>query len=90
MSREDKRRIEREERRTEGQQSAAAESADSGRTSPPEFLREVRSELKKVAWPGRKEVVSYAIVVLVLTLVLVGIVWAMDWVIREAVFNTLG
>jgi preprotein translocase subunit SecE len=90
MSREDKRRIEREERRTEDQPSAATESSSSERTSPAQFLREVKGELKKVAWPSRKEVLSYSVVVLVLTLVLVGIVWAMDWVIREAVFNTLG
>lgn len=90
MSREDKRRIEREQRRTEGQESAAAENASTGRTSPVEFLKEVRSELRKVAWPGRKEVASYTMVVLVLTLVLVLLVWGMDWVIREAVINTLG
>jgi preprotein translocase SecE subunit len=35
-------------------------------------------------------VTSYTIVVLVTTLVLVGIVWAMDEVIRRAVINTLG
>ena len=90
MSRDDKRRIEREQRRTEGQQSASAEAASGGRTSPVEFLKEVRSELRKVAWPSRKEVLSYSLVVLVLTLVLVMIVWGMDWVFREAVINTLG
>jgi preprotein translocase subunit SecE len=35
-------------------------------------------------------VTSYTIVVLVTTLVLVAIVWGMDYVIREAVINTLG
>jgi preprotein translocase subunit SecE len=90
MSRESKRQGDREERRTAGQQSAAAEPTTSGRTSPGQFLREVRSELRKVAWPDRKEVTSYTIVVLVMTLILVGIVWGMDYVIREAVINTLG
>jgi preprotein translocase subunit SecE len=90
MSREDKRRADREERRTSGQKSAAAEAASEQRTSPAQFLREVRSELRKVAWPNRKEVSSYTIVVLVTTLVLVAIVWGMDEVIRRAVINTLG
>jgi preprotein translocase subunit SecE len=91
MSRESRRRGEREERRTAGLPSAASETAQPReRTSPGQFLKEVRSELRKVAWPNRKEVVSYTIVVLVTTLVLVGIVWAMDYVIREAVINTLG
>ena len=91
MNREDKRRGGREERRTEGIKSAASEPAKgSGRTSPKQFLREVRGELRKVAWPNRKEVTSYTIVVLITTLVLVGIVWGMDEVIRRAVINTLG
>jgi preprotein translocase subunit SecE len=90
MSREDKRRADREERRTSGQKSAAAEAASEQRTSPAQFLREVRSEMRKVAWPNRKEVSSYTVVVLVTTLVLVAIVWGMDEVIRRAVINTLG
>jgi len=90
MNREDKRRGGREERRTEGQASAAAEPERRGRTSPGQFLREVRGELRKVAWPNRKEVTSYTIVVLVTTFVLVGIVWGMDEVIRRAIINTLG
>ena len=90
MNREDKRRGGREERRTEGMKSAASEPAPSSRTSPKQFLREVRGELRKVVWPNRKEVTSYTIVVLVTTTVLVGIVWGMDEVIRRAVLNTLG
>jgi preprotein translocase subunit SecE len=90
MNREDKRRGGREERRTEGQASTAAEPERRGRTSPGQFLREVRGELRKVAWPNRKEVTSYTIVVLVTTFVLVGIVWGMDEVIRRAIINTLG
>ncbi|TMK18520.1 MAG: preprotein translocase subunit SecE [Actinobacteria bacterium] len=35
------------------------------RTPPRQFLREVRAELKKVAWPTRGEVVTYSVVVLV-------------------------
>ena len=35
------------------------------RTAPRQFLREVRSELRKVAWPSRKELLSYSLVVLV-------------------------
>ena len=90
MNREDKRRGGREERRTEGIKSAASEPAQSTRTSPKQFLREVRGELRKVVWPNRKEVTSYTIVVLVTTTVLVGIVWGMDEVIRRAILNTLG
>jgi preprotein translocase subunit SecE len=91
MSREDKRRSEREERRIDAHQNETHyESSDGKRTPPKQFLREVRTELRKVNWPSRKELVTYTIVVLVVTTVLVGIVWAMDWGIREAILRTLG
>ncbi len=90
MSRESKRRADRESRRTERYESAAAEPASGERTSPGQFLREVRGELRRVHWPNRKEVGSYTVVVLVTTLVLVVVVWGMDEVIRRAVINTLG
>jgi preprotein translocase subunit SecE len=90
MNRHDEQPGDREEPRREDRSRAAAAPASSGRTKPVQFLREVRSELRKVAWPNRKEVTSYTIVVLVTTAVLTGIVWGMDYVIREAVINTLG
>jgi preprotein translocase subunit SecE len=48
------------------------------RTPPRQFLREVRSELKKVAWPSRTEVFTYTVVVLVSVVVMTLIVFAMD------------
>jgi preprotein translocase subunit SecE len=89
MNRESKRHAAREERRTEQRSPTAAAAEGSRRTSPAQFLREVRSELRKVAWPGRREVASYTVVVLVTTFVLTLIVWGMDEVIRRAVINAL-
>jgi preprotein translocase subunit SecE len=60
------------------------------RTPLPQFLREVRSELRKVNWPSRQQIVSYTVVVLVLTLVLTTFVWGVDEGIRRIVLNTLG
>jgi len=60
------------------------------RTSPPQFLREVRGELRKVNWPSRAQIGSYTAVVLVLTLVLTSFVWGVDEVIRRILLNTLG
>ncbi|MBW3665718.1 MAG: preprotein translocase subunit SecE [Actinobacteria bacterium] len=54
------------------------------------FLREVRAELKKVAWPNRREVASYTIVVLVTVTILTLLVFGMDFVIREAVLQLFG
>ena len=49
------------------------------RTSPVQFLREVRGELRKVAWPTKDETKNYSIVVLI-TIVIVGaIIYGLDW-----------
>ena len=49
------------------------------RTTPAQFLREVRGELRKVAWPTRAEVVNYSIIVLVALVVLTAYVAALDY-----------
>jgi preprotein translocase subunit SecE len=90
MSRDDERRAEREARRTSDQPSAASEAPETRtRTGPAQFLREVRSELRKVAWPNRKELGSYTLVVLVTSFVLTMLIWGFDTIVREAVQNTL-
>ena len=37
------------------------------KVSPGEFIRQVRSETSKVVWPSRKETVTTAIMVLIMT-----------------------
>ncbi len=49
------------------------------RTTPVQFVREVRGELRKVAWPTRAEVVNYSIIVLVAVVVLTAYVAALDY-----------
>lgn len=89
MSREDERARAREERRVEREAAATASAGDQGpvarkRTPPGQFLGEVRSELRKVAWPSRREVAVYTVTVLAVTTVLTVIVWGMDYVLRQA------
>jgi len=50
------------------------------RTGFIQFLREVRNELRKVAWPSRSETVNYSIVVLVTVVVLGTMIYGLDWV----------
>ena len=40
------------------------------KTSPGEFFRQVRNEASKVVWPTRKETVTTAIMVMIMTLLL--------------------
>ncbi len=65
---------------------APSKSLKSERTKPMEFLREVRAELKKVAWPTREEVIRYSIIVLValvvFTLFVFGVDYVFEWFFR--------
>ena len=47
-----------------------AESGSKKKTSPGEFLRQVRAEMSKVVWPTRQETVQTAIFVSILVLIL--------------------
>ena len=54
------------------------------KVSPGEFIRQVRAETAKVHWPTRKETVSTAIMVLIMTFLLAIFFFGVD-----AVFSTL-
>lgn len=53
------------------------------------YLREVRQELKKVAWPSREELVTYTVVVFSMTTVLTLLIFGMDWGFNKLVRNVL-
>ena len=57
------------------------------RTSPVQFSKEVRSELRKVSWPSRAEVINYSIVVLITVVVLTVFIGAIDWVFSTFVLE---
>ena len=60
------------------------------RTSPKQFLKEVRLELRKVQWPTRKELVAYTIVVFVSVVVLTSYVFGLDYLFSKAVLQVFG
>lgn len=60
------------------------------RAGPRQFLKEVRQELKKVAWPGRREMFTYTLVVLVTVVVLTSFVFGLDFVIARGIFRVFG
>ncbi len=57
------------------------------RTGPVQFVREVRGELRKVAWPSRTEVANYSVVVLLGIVLLTAIIAGLDYVLGEAVLR---
>jgi preprotein translocase subunit SecE len=57
--------------------------------SPParlaEFFREVRSELRQVAWPTRPEVLNSATVVFITLVILVLLIFALNYVFSHSI-----
>ncbi len=43
------------------------------------YFREMKSELKKVVWPTRQQVVRNTIVVILVVLVIGVLIWLFDW-----------
>ena len=63
------------ERRAQPQQSPTKE-----KVGPRQYLSEVRGELKKVAWPTKKEVVNSTTVVLIAIVVMTTLIFGFDYV----------
>ncbi len=55
------------------------------KTSPGQFIRQVRVETGKVHWPTRKETVATAIMVMIMTLLLAFFFFGVDAVFASAV-----
>jgi preprotein translocase subunit SecE len=53
------------------------------------YLKEVRSEMKKVNWPSREELQTYTIVVFSVTTILTLVIFGMDWAFSRLVINVL-
>ena len=59
--------------------------AKEGKTSPGEFIRQVRSETSKVVWPSREETIRTAIFVFIMMLILALFFLAVDSAFSAAV-----
>jgi len=49
----------------------------------PQFLREVRTEMEKVSWPGRDEVRAATIVIIVLVILLAVFIGGVDFLVSR-------
>lgn len=62
---------------------APRQQAQSDRVGPAQYLREVRDEMRKVAWPGRPEVVRYSIIVTATIAVYTAFIGGLDYGLRQ-------
>jgi preprotein translocase subunit SecE len=63
---------------TRAQRSAPNRPHDEKRTTPLQYLREVREEMRKVAWPKWPEVRRYSIIVLATVVVFTAYIGGLD------------
>jgi preprotein translocase subunit SecE len=55
------------------------------RTSPAQFLREVRDELRQVAWPNRAELINYTTVVFFTLVLMISLIFVLNYAFGKAV-----
>ncbi len=54
------------------------------------YLREVVSEMRKVIWPTRKEMITYSIVVVLFLVFMIAMTWGLDLGFAKAVLAIFG
>jgi preprotein translocase subunit SecE len=48
------------------------------RTTPVQFTREIRDEMRQVAWPSRAELLNYTSVVLTTLFIMIGLIFVLN------------
>jgi preprotein translocase subunit SecE len=51
----------------------------SQRTSPGQFIREVREEMRQVAWPSRPELINYTTIVLFVLIFMTALIFGLGF-----------
>ncbi len=57
--------------------------APAERVTPAEYISEVRSEMNRVIWPSRAELINYTIVVIITFAFVTGLVALLDYLFAE-------
>ena len=62
---------------------APAKRTTEARVGPAQYLREVRDEMRKVAWPKWPEVRRFSIIVLITVVIYTAYVFGLDYIFGE-------
>jgi preprotein translocase subunit SecE len=65
-------------------------SSTTERTTPRQYMSEVRREMRMVAWPTRAEVINSSLIVLVAVIIMTSLIFAFDWMSAHAVLYLFG
>jgi preprotein translocase subunit SecE len=72
-------------RREPPRQIATTPAQAGARAKPGEFVRDVRAELRRVAWPTRAQTINYTVVVLITLAVLMALIFLLDTAFAKSV-----
>lgn len=89
MNRELRRLAEREEQRDRDRRARGVTRRTRKHTNPIQFLSEVRTELKRVAWPTRRQVVLFTTVTLITAGAVTLYTFGLDMGFKRAVLSLL-
>ncbi len=90
MNRELRRLQEKEEKRARDRRAAMMQTRRrKERVGFRQFLSEVRTELKRVAWPGRREVVTFTVVTLITAGFVMLYTFGLDLTLKQAILKLL-
>jgi len=89
LNREMRRLQAKEDERAKKKRAERAQPKKKKRVGIREYFRQVRQEMKKVAWPSREELVTYSVVVFAVTAVLTLFIFGLDWAFSKAVLGVL-
>jgi preprotein translocase subunit SecE len=62
-----------------------AKTTGTRHTTPVQFAREIRDELRQVAWPTRAEMVTYSLVVFFTLLLMVALIYVLNYAFGHGV-----
>ena len=57
------------------------------RTSARDFVRQVREEMRQVAWPTRTEMINYTVVVLTTLVLMISLIFVLNLGFGKAIFE---
>ena len=73
-----------------GPKNRAPLSSATERTTPAQYMSEVRREMRMVAWPTRAEIINSSIIVLVAIIIMTSLIFGFDWVSAHATLYLFG
>ena len=59
------------------------------KTSPVEFIQEVREEAKKIVWPSRREIMISTIMVMIMVIAAAAFFLLVDFILKQGIDKLL-